>query len=98
LGSPHITAVALVPFAGPKQPWQRNSPTSLVRAPLRFTSDDDRRLYGKGLRTLALAYAGLLALVVAVTASRNEWRKQELTERASAGTVIASKPAYPRRY
>ncbi len=84
--------------AGPKQRWQRNSPTSLVRAPLRFTSDEDRQLYRKGLRTMALVYAGLLVLVVAVTASRSEWRKQQLTEKATAGTITATDLVHPRKY
>lgn len=83
LRSDHVAAVATILTAGPGHCWQRNLPTSLVRAPLRFASDKDRQLYRKGLRTLALVYAGLLVLVVALTASRSEWRKQELTANAT---------------
>jgi hypothetical protein len=49
---------------------------AMMRDSLRFTSDEDRQYYRKGVRTLALVYAGILVLVVAVTALRGEWRKQ----------------------
>jgi hypothetical protein len=83
--------------SAPRQCWRRNSPTSLVRAPLRFASDEDRQLYRKGLRTLALVYTGLMVLGVAVTASRSDWRTQHLTEKTTAGSVTAANPAHLRR-
>jgi hypothetical protein len=71
----------------PTQSWQRNSPTSLMRTPLRFTTDEDRQYYRQGIRTLALVYAGILALVVAVTALLGAWSKQELTAKAAASAI-----------
>jgi hypothetical protein len=65
------------------------------RAPLRFTSDEDRQYYRKGVRTLALVYAGILVLVVAVTGLRGEWRKQDVTAKATASAVTAAYPAHP---
>jgi hypothetical protein len=67
------------------QYWRRNSPTSLIRAPLRFTSDEDRQQYRRGIRMLGLVYAGILMLVVAVTALRGQWHKQDLTTKVTAG-------------
>jgi hypothetical protein len=64
------------------------------RAPLRFTSDEDRQYYRKGVRTLALVYASILMLVVAVTALRGEWRNQDVTAKAAAGAVTAAYPAH----
>ena len=71
----------------PREFWRRNSPTSLICAPLRFASDEDRQLYRQGIRTLALVYVGIVVLVVAVTALRGEWRKQDVTTKAVAGTI-----------
>ncbi len=71
--------------ATPRQCWRRNSPTSLIRAPLRFTSEEDRQYYRQGIRTLALVYAGILVLLVAITALRGEWAKQDVTAKATAG-------------
>jgi hypothetical protein len=65
-----------------------------MRAPLRITSDEDRQYYRQGIRTLALVYAGILVLVVAVTSLRVEWRNQEVTAKAAAGAVTAAAPAY----
>jgi len=74
-------------IATPREFWCRNSPTSLVRAPLRFTSDEDRQLYRQGLRTLALVYVGILVLVVAVTALHGERHKQDVAPKATAGVI-----------
>jgi hypothetical protein len=63
----------------------------LIRAPLRFTSDEDRRYYRKGIRTLALVYAGILVLLIAITALRGEWSKQDVTAKATAGTADISR-------
>jgi hypothetical protein len=76
-------------IATPGQFWRRNSPTSLMRAPLWFTSDEDRQYYRKGIRILALVYAGILVLVVAVTALRGEWAT------ATASAVTAADHAHP---
>ena len=75
------------------QCWRSHSPMSLVRAPLRFTGEEDRQHYRHGIRTLALVYVGILVLVVAVTALRGEWRKQDVTEKATAGMIDT-----PRRH
>jgi hypothetical protein len=64
-----------------------------MRAPLRFVSDEDRQCYRKGIRHLALIYAGILVLVVAVTALRAELRTQDATAKATAGAVSAADPA-----
>jgi hypothetical protein len=77
----------------PRQCWRKNSPTSLMRAPLRFSSDEDRECYRQGIRTLALVYVGILVLVVAVTALCGEWRKRDVTAKATAGAIDI-----PRRY
>jgi hypothetical protein len=66
----------------------------MMRAPLRFASDEDRQYYRKAVRTLALVYAGILVLVVAVTTLRVEWRKQEVTAKATAGAVTAADPIH----
>ena len=66
-----------------------------MRAPLRITSDEDRQYYRQGIRTLALLYAGILVLVVAVTSLRVEWRNQEVTAKATTGAVTASDPGHP---
>jgi hypothetical protein len=71
----------------PKQSWRRNSPTSLMRTPPRFTSEVNRQQYRQGIRTLALVYAGILALVVAITALCGEWRNQEVAAQTTAGAV-----------
>jgi len=73
--------------ATPRQSWRGNSPTSLMRAPLRFTSDEDRACYREGIRTLALVYAGILVLLIAITALFGEWRKPEVTAKAATGAV-----------
>jgi len=65
-----------------------------MRAPLRFISDEDRQYYRKGIRTLALMYAGILALVVAVTALRAEWRNQDVAAKAAAGAANAADSAH----
>ena len=36
---------------------------------------------------LALVYAGILMLVVAVTALRGQWHKQDVTTKVTAGAV-----------
>jgi hypothetical protein len=64
-----------------------------MRAPLRFTSDEDRQCYRKGIRSLVLVYAGILALVVAITALRGERHKEDVTAKTTAGAVDI-----PRRY
>ncbi len=79
--------------ATPGQCWRRNSPTSLIRAPLRFTSDEDRQHYRRGIRTLGLVYAGILMLVVAITALRGQWHKPDVTAKVTPGAV-----EIPRRY
>jgi hypothetical protein len=66
----------------------------MMGTPLRFTSDEDRQYYRKGIRTLALVYAGILVLVVAITTLRVEWRKQEVTAKATASAVTAAAPAH----
>jgi hypothetical protein len=71
----------------PKQSWRCNSPTSLMRTPLRFVSEEDRQLFRKGMRTLALVYAGIAVLVVAITELRGEWRKQDVTAKVTAHAV-----------
>lgn len=81
--------------ATPRLCWRRNSPTSLIRAPLRFTSDQDRRDFHRGIRTLGLVYAGILTLVLAITTLRSEWHKQDATAKVTAG---ASASEIPRRY
>jgi len=63
------------------------APNSLIRAPLRFTGDEDRQLYRQAIRTLALVYVGIVVLVVAITALRGEWTRQELTAKATAGVI-----------
>ena len=73
--------------AAPTQYWRRHSPTSLIRAPLRFTSDEDRQHFHRGIRMLGLVYAGILMLVVAVTALRGQWHKQDVTTKVTAGAV-----------
>ncbi len=65
-----------------------------MRAPLRFTSDEDRQYFRQSIRTLALMYAGILVLVVAVTALRVEWRNQDVAAKAAAGAVTAADPAH----
>lgn len=65
-----------------------------MRSPLGFTSDEDRQCYRKGVRALALVYAGLLVLVIAITALRVDWRKQEVTARATASAVATASPAH----
>lgn len=75
----------------PRQCWRRNSPTSLIRAPLRFISDEDRKCYRQGIRSLALVYAGIVVLLVAITALRGEWRKQDVAAKAAAGVVDISR-------
>jgi hypothetical protein len=67
-----------------KQCWRRNSPTSLMRSPLRFSSEEDRQHFRQGIRTLTLVYVGIMVLVVAITALRGEWGKQEVTTKAAA--------------
>jgi hypothetical protein len=71
----------------PRQCWRRNSPTSLVRAPLRFTSEQDRECFREGIRTLALVYVGILMLVVVVTALHGDWRKRDVRPQATAGAT-----------
>jgi len=39
------------------------------------------------MRSLALVYVGILTLVVAVTALRGEWRRQDVTTNTVAGTI-----------
>jgi hypothetical protein len=58
-----------------------------MRSPLRFSSEEDRQYFREGIRTLALVYAGILVLVVAITALHGEWGKQEVTTKAAAGAV-----------
>ena len=58
-----------------------------MRTPLRFTSDADRQCFRQGIRTLVLVYAGILVLVVAITALRGEWSKQDITAKATAGAL-----------
>jgi len=65
-----------------------------MRTPLRFASEEDRQCYRQGIRTLALVYAGILILVVAITTLRVEWRKQEVTAQARAGAITAADPAH----
>ena len=55
----------------------------MMRGALRVTSDEDRQYFRKGIRTLALMYAGILVLLVAVTVLRAEWRRQEVTAKAT---------------
>jgi hypothetical protein len=69
------------------QCWRRNSPTSLIRTPLRFTSEEDRQHYRRGIRTLALVYVGFLMLVLAVTGLRAEWHNHNINTKAVAGAV-----------
>jgi hypothetical protein len=57
-----------------------------MRAPRRFTSDEDRECYRQGMRTLARVYVGIVALVVAVTALHGEWRKQDVAA-TTAGAI-----------
>ena len=75
----------------PRQSWQRNSPASLIRGPVRFTSDEDRQFYRQGIRTLTLVYAGILVLVVAVTVLRGGWSKPDVTAKANVGAVDISR-------
>jgi hypothetical protein len=65
-----------------------------MRTPLRFAREEDRQCYRQGIRTLALLYAGILVLVVAITTVRVEWRKQEVTAQARAGAVTACGSGY----
>jgi hypothetical protein len=58
-----------------------------MRAPLRFTSEEDRKCYRQGIRSLALVYVGILALVVAVTALHGEWRKQGVAAKTATGAI-----------
>ena len=62
-----------------------------------FTSHEDRESYRKGMRLLALVYAGIGVLVVAVTALRVELHQQEAVAKATAGVVSAAGPAHPLR-
>jgi hypothetical protein len=62
-----------------------------------FTSDEDRESCRKGMRILALVYAGIGVLVVAVTALRVDLHQQESAAKATASVVSAAAPAHPLR-
>jgi hypothetical protein len=78
--------------ATPQQCWRSNSPTSLIRAPLRFTSDEDRQHFHRGVRMLGLAYAGILMLVIAITTLRGQWHKQDVTAKVTTGASASGIP------
>lgn len=69
----------------------------MMRAPLRFVSNEDRQCFRKGIQTLALVYGGILVLVFAVTTLRFELRTQEAAAKTTAGAVSAADLAHPLR-
>jgi hypothetical protein len=58
-----------------------------MRAPRRFTSDEDRECYRQAIRSLALVYVGILALVVVFTALHGEWRKQGVAAKTATSAI-----------
>jgi hypothetical protein len=81
----HVAPDPAIHLARAEHCWRSYSPTSLVRTPPRFINEDDRQQYRQGIRRLALVYAGVLVLLVAITALRGDWSSQNVSAKATTG-------------